>query len=149
MKKKIVKKRNLTAKIPIDNVIATERHTPLEGYPPWYEQVIKLPEKVRREIQEKEMDQLRRGDAKAKVAYNLIHHNGLILVGFMPKVEYCRHTGEDLEVNWVHHFSRPTLLFYNPQNNMGIFINAVLRYNDTILNEIRGNARVEIEGWTG
>lgn len=123
----------------------------IHGHPPWFEQIGMLPEKMRKEVEARELKAMAQGTDKNREALKFIRQNGLVLVGFMPKVEYAMIDGsrDELQTCWVHHFSRPTLLYYNPKTHMGVFVNAVLRYNNTILNEIQQNKKQEISGWTG
>lgn len=123
----------------------------IQGYPPWFEQIVALPERSRLDVEQRELRAMAQGTDKNREALKFIRQNGLKLVGFIPKVEYAMVQGsaDELHTCWIHHFSRPTLLYYNPKTHMGVFINAVLRYNNTILNEIQQNKKQDISGWTG
>ena len=119
------------------------------SFSPWYDQLLKLDnEKDRVRIYNWTMKQLEKQKPEAA---RFIRDNNCILVGFMPKVEYTliKESDGELRAMWSHDFSIATPLFWSKKKKCGIFTNALLDFNDTVLNKIRGNPKQRLHGFTG
>lgn len=117
-------------------------------YPLWYKQYLKLDESQRKEIHKIALKRLK--EAKPD-AFKFVQKFGCKLVGITPRTEYSLVSEKDGEVNvtYVHKYAMPTLLFWCPQGEFHFSINANLKYNDTVLNEVKGNkVDREIRGLT-
>lgn len=120
-----------------------------DAYAPWYEQFMQLSQSNREKIAKEAMRRIE--NEKPEVAY-FLEKVGYELVGIQPRVEYALITetkGDPIDVTWIHSFSMPTLLFWCKQIKAGLFVNANLDYNDTVLNKVSGNKRQSLRGFTG
>lgn len=137
-------------KIEIDgDIIEIDESADPGEFPPWYSQLVKLPESKREDIYKKSMLQLK--NHKPGI-YKFITECKCKLVGFMPSVGYTlkKKSDGELDVTFIHAFELPTLLFWHPEGEFGFFVNVNLKYNDTILNNVKGNnIDREIQGFTG
>lgn len=107
-------------------------------YPPWYKQFLDLDEKERAEILKIAMKRI---EQKKPDTYKFIKQFRCKLIGISPRTEYSLVSEKDGEVNvtFVHAYSMPTLLFWCPQGEFHFSVNANMKYNDTVLNKIKGN----------
>lgn len=148
-----MKRKNL--RIPDSNIeVADHVEVDLDSSSPpevvlWYQQLLKLGEKKRREIAEKALERIK---ASKPDAHEFIRKFGCELVGICPQIDYTLIFEKDgeLDVTFQHPFSMPTLLYWCESGGFGFFINANLAYNDTVLNKVAGN-KVDkgIRGFTG
>ena len=131
-----------------DFIEINENADPTE-FPLWYKQLMQLDEKRRKEIVVKALERIK----EAKPAtYKFIKENKCKVVGLSPAIEYALidKAEGNLDVTWIHGFSLPTLLLWHPAGEFGFFVNANLKYNDTVLNKIKGNkVDKNIRGFTG
>lgn len=115
----------------------------------WYDQALKLDDKKRLAQVRMAMRQIKQSKPDT---YEFIQKFNCKIVGIIPRVEYAL-TGQDgkqdLNVTWIHSFSQPTLLFWCEKGGFGFFVNAVLDYDNTILNNIKGNPKNSLKGFTG
>lgn len=116
-------------------------------FPPWYVQFIKLSDDKKKAIVDRAMAQIK--EAKPDL-YSFIRKFKCQLVGVQPNLQYALTSARDgnTEVTWVHAFSLPTLQFFCPEGKFGLFVNANLDFNDTVLNHIEGNRSQKVRGWT-
>lgn len=115
----------------------------------WFDQLMKFDEKKRLAIVRSAMTKLK--SAKPEM-YDFIKKFNCQLVGISPRVEYTlsgKEGSEDLEVTWIHSFSQPTLLFWCKAGGFGLFVNSVLDFDDSVLNNIKGNPKSSLRGFTG
>lgn len=121
---------------------------PAEALPLWYEQFLKLPDSKRKQIIDKVLNFIKE---RNKAGYDFIKNTKSELVGVSPRIVYTLASEKegDLDISWIHAFSMATLLFWCEQGKFGFFINPVLRYNDTVLNNIEGNKKNKVKGFTG
>lgn len=132
-----------------DEVIEIDEDMNPAELPSWYKQFIDLPEDVRKKVIRKAWDYLK--EAKPDT-YEFLKAQRCRMVGVIPQVAYalCKEDEGDIDVTYIHSFSIPTLLFWHPAGEFAIMVNANLKYDDTVLNKIRGNKRdKDIRGFTG
>jgi hypothetical protein len=119
-------------------------------YAPWYKQFMQLPEEERRKIASKALKKI--AETKPET-HDFIRKFKCELVGICPRLEYCMVKSDgnaDMDVTYVHGFSLPTLLYWCPSGKFAFLVNVNLEYNDTVLNNIRGNnIDRSIRGFTG
>lgn len=115
----------------------------------WFDQALKLDDVNRLKIIRVAMTRIRKAKPET---YEFIKSFNCKLVGIIPRVEYSL-TGKegkrDLEYTWIHSFSQPTLLFWCEKGGFGFFVNSVLDYDNSILNNIKGNTKADLKGFTG
>lgn len=131
-----------------DFIEIDENADPTE-FPLWYKQMMKLPQKKRQDIVNVAMVRIK--ETKPET-YKFIKEHRCRVVGLCPAIEYALvdKSEGDIDVTWIHGFSLPTLLFWHPKGDFGFFVNANLKYNDTVLNKIKGNnVDKNIRGFTG
>lgn len=112
---------------------------------PWYVQLSKLDPRKRKRTVETAMQRIRE---TKPTTYEFIKNFRCELVGIMPRIEYMLVNDSEGDT-YVHSFSMPTLLFWCPKGEFSFFVNANLKYNDTVLNSIEGNTKENIRGFTG
>lgn len=116
--------------------------------PLWYQQFIKFDDKKKSEAIEKTISMIK---AKNPELYSFIRQYRCVLVGVMPMVQYnlpdCKHG--DGDTTWIHGFAVPTLIYWHPKGKFSFFANPILRFDETVLNEVGGNPRQNIKGFTG
>ena len=107
-------------------------------YPPWYKQFLNLDEADRQEIYKIAMKRI---EKEKPDTYKFIKKFRCKLIGISPRAEYSIVGEKEGEVNvtFVHAYSMPTLLFWCPAGEFHFSVNANLKYNDTVLNKIKGN----------
>lgn len=72
------------------------------------------------------------------------------LIGICPNVSYYRIKGENMDAQFVHPFGSPSLLYYMKDSPALIITNPSLRYNSSVLDEIKLNDYQDlVEGITG
>lgn len=72
------------------------------------------------------------------------------LIGICPNVSYYRVSGENSKYQFVHPFGSPSLLYYVKNSPCLVITNPSLRYNSSVLDEIKLNDYKElVEGITG
>lgn len=118
--------------------VEVDENTDPSEYPLWYKQYLKLNEDERKKIESIAMKRIK--EAKPE-SYAFIKKFRCKVVGITPRTEYSLVLDSEGEANvtYVHKYSMPTLLFWCPQGQFHFSINANLKYNDTVLNDIKGN----------
>lgn len=106
--------------------------------PLWYEQLMKLDEKSREHVKNVALQRIK---ASKPQTFDFIKRFKCELIGISPRVEYVllKEADGDIDVTFVHAYSMPTLLFWCPEGEFHFSVNANLKYNDTVLNEVQGN----------
>jgi len=99
-----------------------------ENQPLWYKQLFKLPESKRIEIQKKALELIKEGKPDA---YEFITKFKCKVMGFAPNLTYTKPDNSEgyLDVNFVHPFSQPTLLFWCENGGFAFYINVSLGVN--------------------
>lgn len=132
-----------------DDIIEIDEDVSPSELPSWYKQFIDLPEKTRKLIVSRAWDHL--NETKPDT-YEFLKGQRCKLVGVAPSVAYalCKEKDGDIDVTFIHSFSIPTLLFWHPAGEFAILVSANLKYDDSVLNKIRGNRHdKDIRGFTG
>lgn len=116
--------------------------------PAWYEQFLRLSSKKRSEISEKVLALIKKNNPEA---YGFIKNAGCKLVGITPRIVYALidESKGDIDVSWIHSFSMATCLFWCEKGKFGFFINPNLRYDETVLDQVKGNSKNSLKGFTG
>ncbi|NJM09358.1 MAG: hypothetical protein HC883_00200 [Bdellovibrionaceae bacterium] len=117
--------------------------------PLWYEQLLRLDERSREHVKENALKRLR---AIKPDTYEFIKKFKCELIGISPRVEYVllKESEGDIDVTFIHPYSMPTLLFWCPAGEFHFSVNANLKFNDTVLNNVKGNKiDRKIRGLTG
>ncbi len=116
--------------------------------PIWYQHFLRFKDPKKNEEIKKAMQLLKKHKPET---YKFIQASKCELVGIMPLVSYNLPTakGDEGDVTWFHGFAVPTLLFWHPEGEMGLFVNPILKYNDSIINHQKGNEKESISGFTG
>ena len=118
--------------------------------PAWYEQYLELDSSGKKAVLSNALRMLKKGNPDT---YEVLMKEGWKLVGLTPHIAYAadprRESREDQSTTWVHGFTIPTLVFWHDDFSAGLFVNANLRYNDSVLNHLPGNSRESIKGFTG
>lgn len=129
--------------------IEVDPNTDPSEYPIWYKQYLRLDEKARQEIHKKAIDRIK--TAKPQT-YQFIKKFKCQVIGITPRTEYSliNEKDGDNNVTFVHKYSMPTVLFWCPSGDFHFSVNAVMKYNDTLLNKVSGNkVDKNIRGLTG
>jgi hypothetical protein len=142
------KKDSLSFDIEGNIVEATYKVVNPAEFPLWFKQLFSLSESKRKDIVKKMMKAVKESNPEA---YEFIQKAKCKLVGVQPRVEYALIDSKegDTSCTWVHGFSMATLLFWCEEGSFGLFINPVLKYDDSVLNKISGNKKQSIKGFTG
>jgi len=142
-----VKRRNLRDTSQDVEVEYKETDHGPDEYAPWYQQFMKLSDGKKALMGKMALQNLI--EAKPDLA-DFIHKYKCEIVGLQPRIEYAlfdKREGET-DVTWVHSFSMPTLLYWSKTLEIGFFVNANLKYNDTVLNTVNGNRKQSLRGFT-
>lgn len=130
----------------LSDVIEVHHDTDPEALPLWYEQFLGLPDATRKRLADLSLKQIKESKP---AAYEFIKTFKCELVGITPNIAYalCSSKEGDTSVSWIHAFSMPTLLYWSADGEFGFFINANLKFNDTVLNKL--NDKEHVRGFTG
>lgn len=115
----------------------------------WAKDFVKLSPTARKELVETVLQLLKEskheGDRKL---YEAITKGGYELVGVQPMLVYNRvsiiEDVEDLQVDWYHKWGFPTLIYGHTKSCHLLIVNPWIRISGSVINEIPGNARVNI-----
>jgi len=134
MRKNSLIKRQMNEQIEVE----IDHNSDPAELPPWYDQFLKLDESQREDVMKRAMDMIKKAKPET---YRFIQKFDCELAGISPRVEYAVLKNEegDMSVTYVHAYSMPTLLFWCPAGEFHFSVNANLKYNDTVLNNVDGN----------
>ncbi len=113
----------------------------------WCHNLIHTSSEERNEIVDMAMNPIRYSKTGEKLARDLMNKKEYELVGIVPNISYIstnkNYSKSKLESLWIHPFSRPTLLFYNKRYHYYMLINANLRKDKSILENIKANKLIK------
>lgn len=100
-----------------------------ENQPLWYQQLFKLSEEKRIANHKKALELIKDGKPDA---YEFITKFKCKFMGFIPNVTYTKPDDRQgyFDINFVHKFSQPTLVYWCESGGFALFINVSLGVNE-------------------
>jgi len=118
---------------------------------PWGEIITRLTPRERIEVKNNALKDLKNSPRKGdQELYKELTSGDYDFMGFAPFAVYNKTNGnaEELQADWHHPFGRVTLVYGGKKKSCLIYVNATMRVNNSILNELKGNSKVDAIGIT-